>query len=257
MSERPLFVAEPEPIVLAAPGGPGDDGRMSLIEHLEDLRKVLIHSLAAWGVGSIVGLAASFWIVKSLTQPLVLAHFQPVVLSPVGTISVYLKVGLLTGLVLALPVIGQRIWWFVSPGLKPGERRFARPLMLSSLILFVVGALLAYGFTYVGIQMLAHFNALTGITYIAELDNYLGTMAFLIVAFGITFEFPVALVMMALLGVVSSARLRSGRKYAVLIIFTVGYLVTPGVDPITPLPLIIPLLLLYEGAILVIRRMGR
>ncbi|GAC1575173.1 MAG: twin-arginine translocase subunit TatC [Candidatus Dormibacteria bacterium] len=230
---------------------------MTLIEHLDDLRKVLIHSLVAWGVGSLVGLAASFWIVKVLTHPLVVAHYQPVVLSPVGTVGVYLKVGLLTGLVIALPIIGQRVWWFVSPGLKPSERRFARPLMLSAICLFTVGALLAYGFTYVGIQMLAHFNSLTGITYIAELDNYLGTMAFLIVAFGITFEFPVLLVLLALMGVVSSAWLRHGRKYAVLIIFTVGYLVTPGVDPITPLPLIIPLLLLYEGAILVIRRMGR
>ncbi|MFN2463099.1 MAG: twin-arginine translocase subunit TatC [Candidatus Dormibacteria bacterium] len=256
MTEPPVFIAEPPPVVLPHADNAADEGRMTLIEHLEDLRKVLIHSLAAWGVGSVIGLAASFWTVKLLTQPLVVAHFKPVVLSPVGTISVYLKVGLLTGLVLALPVIGQRIWWFVAPGLKPAERRFGRPLLLSSLVLFVVGALLAYGFTYIGIQMLAHFNSLTGITYIAELDNYLGTLAFLVVAFGISFEFPVALVLLSLTGLVTSARLRHVRKYAILIIFTVGYLVTPGVDPITPLPLIIPLLLLYEGSILVIRRMG-
>jgi sec-independent protein translocase protein TatC len=259
MSERPVFVVpdpvEPPPPETAEEGW--DQRRMTVIEHLADLRKVLIHSLIAWGVASLVGLGASFWTVKLLTWPLVTAGYKPVVLSPVGTISAYVKIGLLTGLVLALPVIGQRIWWFVGPGLKPSERRFARPLLISSIVLFTLGALMAYGFAFVGVQLLAHFSGFTGITYVPVLDNYLGVLALLIVAFGITFEFPVALVLGSLVGVVSSAKLRRWRKGAVLVIIAVGYLITPGVDPITPLPLIIPLLLLYEGSILVIRRLGR
>ena len=260
MSERPLFVVpeteEPLPAQGSRPEEKWDEGRMTVIEHLEDLRKVLIHSLVAWGLASIVGLAASIWIVKFLTYPLSVAGYKPVVLSPMGNLTVYLTVGMLTGFVLALPVIGQRVWWFVSPGLKPKERRLARPLMISSTLLFLVGAAIAYGFTYLGIQMLVHFSSFTGITYIPELEKYLGTMAFLIVSFGIVFEFPVALVLLAMVGLVTSMGLRRVRKYAVLVIFAVGYLITPGADPITPLPLIIPLLLLYEGAILVIRRMG-
>ncbi|MDP9326165.1 MAG: twin-arginine translocase subunit TatC [Candidatus Dormibacteraeota bacterium] len=258
MSERPVFVVpDPEEPVTKASKTDWDERRMTVIEHLEDLRRVLIHSLVAWVVGSIVGIAASFWIVKLLTLPLDLAHYQPVVLSPVGAITVYLKVGMLAGLVLALPVIMQRIWWFVSPGMKPSERRYARPLLLSSIALFIVGAVLAYGFAYLGVQMLTRFSGFTGIGYIPVLDNYLGVLMLLIVAFGITFEFPVALVIGSLMGLVSSAKLKRWRKGAYLVIPAVGYMITPGADPITPLPLIIPLLLLYEGSIIVIKRLKR
>jgi sec-independent protein translocase protein TatC len=261
MSERPVFVVpeeeEPPEPVEPKPTDEWDERRMTILEHLADLRRVLIHSLIAWGIGSVVGLAASYWIVKLLTLPLDLAHYKPVVLSPIGTFTVFIKVGLLAGLVLALPVIMQRIWWFVSPGLKPNERRFARPLLISSIGLFTLGAGLAYAFAFVGIQMLSRFSGFVGIAYVPVLDNYLGVMALLIVAFGITFEFPVALVMGSLVGFVSSKKLRKWRKGAYLVIFAVGYVLTPGADPITPLPLIIPLLLLYEASILVIRRMKR
>ena len=129
--------------------------------------------------------------------------------------------------------------------------------MLSSLGLFLFGAVLAYGFAYLGIQMLQRFSGATGITYVPVLDNYLGTLAVLIVAFGVTFEFPVALVLMSLTGLVTSAKLKRWRKGAILVMFAVGYAIAPGADPITPLPLIIPLLLLYEASIFVIKRMGR
>ena len=257
MSERPVFVVPEEEPEVVAPQTDWDEPRMTVLEHLTDLRKVLIHSLLAWGLASLVGIAASFWIVKLLTLPLDLASYKPVVLSPVGAITVYLKVGLLTGLVLALPVIMQRIWWFVSPGLKPSERRFARPLLISSIVLFTLGAGLAYTFTFVGIQMLSRFSGFTGIGYVPVLDTYLGVLALLIVAFGITFEFPVALVLGSLVGFISSAKLKRWRKGAYLVIPAVGYMITPGADPITPLPLIIPLLLLYEGSIIVIKRMKR
>ncbi|MFY9614677.1 MAG: twin-arginine translocase subunit TatC [Candidatus Dormiibacterota bacterium] len=258
MSERPVFVVpDPEEPVTEKSSSDWDERRMTVVEHLEDLRKVLIHSLVAWVAGSIVGIAASYWIVKLLTLPLDLAHYQPVVLSPVGAITVYLKVGMLAGLVLALPIIMQRIWWFVSPGMKPSERRFARPLLLSSVVLFLLGAALAYGFAYLGVQMLTRFSGFTGIGYIPVLDTYLGVLMLLIVAFGITFEFPVALVLGSLMGVVSSAKLKRWRKGAYLVIPAVGYMITPGADPITPLPLIIPLLLLYEGSIIVIKRLKR
>lgn len=251
---------EDEPDTEEAPGPEEqswDERRMTIVGHLTDLRKVLIQSLVAWGVASIVGLAASYWIVQVLTVPLKGAGYTPVVLSPTGQFTIFIKLGLLAGLVLALPVILHRVWWFVAPGLKPNERRLARPLLLSSIVLFTMGALLAYGFAYIGIQMLSRFSGFTGVGYVPVLDQYLGVLAVLIVAFGITFEFPVALVLGSLLGVISSAKLRRWRKGAVLVILAVGYLITPGADPITPLPLIIPLLLLYEVSILVIRRMGR
>jgi sec-independent protein translocase protein TatC len=263
VSERPVFVVpnpEDEPETEEAPRTDQvtwDERRMTIVGHLTDLRKVLIQSLIAWGIASIIGLAASYWIVQVLTVPLKAAGYTPVVLSPVGQVTIFIKIGLLAGLVIALPVILHRVWWFVSPGLKPNEKRLARPLLLSSIALFTVGALMAFGFAYIGIQMLSRFSGFTGVGYIPVLDQYLGVLALLIVAFGITFEFPVALVLGSLLGIVSSAKLKRWRKGAVLVILAVGYLITPGADPITPLPLIIPLLVLYEVSILVIKRMGR
>jgi sec-independent protein translocase protein TatC len=93
--------------------------------------------------------------------------------------------------------------------------------------------------------------------FFPEAGAYIGFVVLLVLAFGITFEFPVALVLGALIGVVKSSWLRAHRPHAIFAICTVGYLVTPGVDPITPLALIIPLLLLFEVSIVVIRMMGK
>src|SRR2546430_2765641 len=98
MSERPVFVVpeEPPPDPVVVSDQPDwDQRRMTLIEHLEELRRVLIHSLVAWGLASIVGLAASFWIVQVLTEPLRRLHYRPVVLSPMDNFTIYVKVGLL------------------------------------------------------------------------------------------------------------------------------------------------------------------
>src|SRR5713101_2260361 len=199
-SEPPVFVTPGAP---PAPEGDGvtpsaptndEDARMTLVEHLTELRHVLLVSLIAFGVGSLIGLGGSIWIVKFLSYPLFLAGLKPVVLSPMGVFTVHLKVGLMTGLALSLPVILRQVWSFVAPGLKPKERRFAVPLMLSSLSLFTLGAVLAYLFMYIAVRLLVATTRFTGITYIPELNSYLGLVAVLILAFGITFEFPVALV---------------------------------------------------------------
>lgn len=260
MSERPLFLpAEPESSAQLEPDGKPkwDERRMTLIEHLTELRRVLIVCMIAWGVASVIGLALSHLLVQLLARPLDAVHAKPVVLTLTGAFTIHLKVGLVTGFILALPVILQQTWSFVAPGLKPAERRFAGPLLGSSLALFSLGALLAYAFTYVGIRLAIAFNNFSGITYIPELNAYLGLVVILMLAFGIAFEFPVALVLLAMMGLMSSARLRRIRRQAYFIIIAIGYLITPGVDPITPLPLIIPLLLLYEASILVIRRLGK
>jgi len=259
-AEPPFSVPPPTAGDSAPPGGepPEEDGkRMTLVEHLTELRQVLIVSLSAWGIASIVGLVISHWIVLLLTKPLDTLHLKPVVLSPMGIFTIHLKVGLVAGLVLALPVILQQTWTFVAPGLTRKERRFAGPLMVSSLGLFALGAVLAFGFMFIGIRLVQLTTGITGIQYLPELNSYLGTMVVLILAFGITFEFPVALVLMAMVGLMTSARLRHARRAAYLVIAAVGYLITPGVDPVTPLALIVPLFLLYEASILVIRRMGK
>ena len=258
MSERPLFVApdpasDPDP----DPNADWNERRMTLIQHLEELRRVLIVSLICWGVGSIIGLAASGWIIDLLVQPLKTLGKPLYYFSPMGFFTIHLKVGLTVGLVIAFPAIAHQIWTFVAPGLKPKERRFAGPLLASSIVLFAAGGALAYFFLYVAVRIIGAVSHDSSLVFFPEAGAYIGFVVLLMLAFGITFEFPVALVLGALIGVVKSSWLRAHRRHMVLVISGVGYLVTPGVDPLTPLALIIPLLLLFEVSIGVIRMMGK
>ena len=270
MSERPLFVApdpepgpeaEPEtelqPIPQTDPVAQLDEGRMSLIQHLEELRRVLIVSLVCWLVGSVVGLAASGWIIDLLVRPLKLLGKPLYYFSPMGFFTIHLKVGLVVGLVIALPAVVHQVWTFVSPGLKPVERRFAAPLLFSSIALFAAGGALAYFFLYIAVTIISAVSHDPSLVFFPEAGAYISFVVLLMLAFGITFEFPVALVLGAMVGVVKSSWLRSHRRHAVLVISAVGYIVTPGVDPVTPMALIIPLLLLFEGSIQVIRMLGK
>ncbi len=230
---------------------------MTLIQHLEELRRVLIVSLLCWLVGSVIGLVASGFVIDLLVRPLQYLHQPLHYFSPMGFFTIHLKVGLVVGMVLALPFVLHQVWTFVAPGLKPNERRFAAPLLISSIVLFAAGGALAYFFLYIAVRIIGAVSHDSSLVFFPEAGAYIGFVVILMLAFGITFEFPVALVLGALIGFVKSSWLRSHRPHAILTISAVGYIVTPGVDPITPLALIIPLLVLFEGSILVIRIIGR
>lgn len=262
MSEPPLFVL-PAPGEAAVPEDDWDQARMSLIEHLEELRKVLIISLVAWTLASLVGVAVSGFVIELLVKPLrYLAKTNPDAaklhyFGLFGYFSIHLKVGLAVGLTIALPIILRQTWTFVAPGLRPQERRFAAPLLATALALFIAGAMLAYGFLYIAVRVLEPFVGGSDLVLFTGANEYLGFVVVLMLAFAITFEFPIALVLLAASGLISSRRLRSSRKVAFFTIGAVAYIVTPGVDPVTPLALALPLVALYEGSILVIRRMGK
>ncbi|HXA42795.1 MAG TPA: twin-arginine translocase subunit TatC [Candidatus Solibacter sp.] len=258
MSERPLFVTpDPEADAPDAEAAPDWERRMTLIQHLEELRRVLIVSLLCWLVGSVIGLAASGVVIDLLVRPLQYLHQPLHYFSPMGFFTIHLKVGLVVGMVLALPFVLHQAWTFVAPGLKPNERRFAAPLLISSIVLFAAGGGLAYFFLYIAVRIIGAVSHDSSLVFFPEAGAYIGFVVILMLAFGITFEFPVALVLGSLIGFVKSSWLRSHRPHAIFTICAVGYVVTPGVDPITPLALIIPLLLLFEGSILVIRIIGR
>ena len=259
MTERPLFVApDPDPEPAPDPAPDWVERRMTLVEHLEELRRVLVVSLVCWLVGSVIGVAISGVVLDLLVQPLQYLHQPLHYFSPMGFFTIHLKVGLVVGLVIALPAILHQAWTFIAPGLKPKERRFAAPLLFSSIALFAMGGGLAYFFLYIAVRIIgavSHDNS--SLVFFPEAGAYISFVVLLMLAFGITFEFPVALVLGALVGLVNSRWLRSHRPHAIFLICGVGYLVTPGVDPVTPLALIIPLLLLFEASIGVIRIMGK
>jgi len=238
---------------------PPDDKRMTVVEHLTELRRVLIISLLAWGVATVAAAVFNGQIIHGLERPLLdvlngSSHFLskvPVVLSPTEPITIPLKVALITGFIGALPVILWQVWTFVSPGLRPVERKFAGPFIGSSLLLFAMGGAFAYFVMPVGLTFLANFlggNA----SFLPDLNEYLGFFTLLIVIFGVTFELPVVVVLLGVLGIVSSKKLRAWRKGIWVGIIFVAFVVTPGADPITPTALLIPLIVLFEASVLVL-----
>ncbi|MFN2581421.1 MAG: twin-arginine translocase subunit TatC [Candidatus Dormibacteria bacterium] len=233
---------------------------MTIVEHLEELRRVLIVSLAAWFVGTVVAFIFNGFVLGLLLRPLklVLGNLHSIVpgaifTSPTEGISVPIKIATIIGFILAFPIICWQVWSFIAPGLRPVERRFAGPFIASAVILFAAGAAFAYFVMPLGLGFLAGFlggNAF----YFPDIDQYLSFFLLLVVIFGITFEMPVVLVLLGALRIISSAWLRRRRKVAIVLIIAAAAIVTPGADPFTPTALAIPLLLLYEASILVLAK---
>jgi sec-independent protein translocase protein TatC len=234
-----------------------DEKRMTLIQHLEELRRRLIVTLIAYAVASALGVALSGFVIGLLVRPLDYLHLHLNYFGPMDYFFIHFKVGAVVGAVIALPLILHQTWGFVAPGLRPVERRFAGPLLLSALVLFALGAGLSYFFLFLAIRVVGLVSHDPSLVFFPEANAYIGFVAVLMLVFGIAFEFPIALVIAAMAGLVTSLRLRAMRRGAYFLIIVAGMVFTPGIDPITPWALIIPLLLLYEASIFVIRRMGR
>jgi sec-independent protein translocase protein TatC len=228
---------------------------MSLVDHLAELRRRIIRALLAVLAGSVVG----FWfgddIVTFLKGPL--PTEQPLVFTAIGDpFAIRLRIAIVAGVALAMPAILYQGWAFVSPGLTPAERRAARPWIPLALAFFVLGVSIAYAVLPFAAQFLLSFstNDLQPLLTAREYFDFVSTM---FLAFGLLMEFPIVLVGLARIGVVTSAKLRSARRMVILgiAIFAAG--VTPGGDLVSPVVLGLSLYLLFELAIVLIRRGGR
>lgn len=172
-----------------------------------------------------------------------------VVLSPLEPFFAYLKIALVCGLFLACPFWIYQAWAFIAPGLYRHEKRFALPVVLSGSLLFVTGGLFAY---YVMFPLM--FDVLVNQMMPASLagsftvDNYLGLLMRVTIAFGVVFELPLALALLAALGLVNAKRLRAFRRYAYVVAFVVGAVLTPA-DPLSQSLMALPLIVFYEVGI--------
>ena len=231
---------------------------MTIIEHLEELRRVLIISLIAWAVATAIGFALSGQVLKILLGPVhqVIGNVKLNYVSPIDAFLLYFKIGLFTGFVLSSPVIFWQAWTFVAPGLRRNERRFAVGFVVSAVVLFALGL----GFAFFAMPIALRF--LTGIgssdlQYFPLADKYINFVLILIAIFGVTFELPLAMTLLGLTGIVTTAFLTRNRLKFWLGIFVGANMVTPGVDPFTPMLLTLPLIILFELSILVIRALRR
>jgi sec-independent protein translocase protein TatC len=233
---------------------------MTLGEHLAELRNRLIISVSAFVIAAIVVFIIYSHVLHFLQAPYcrIVPKGQCVlyVTGPLDPLSLRIHLSTYGGLVLAGPVILWEFWRFVTPGLKRNEKRYAIPFLAASIILFCSGAILAY-FTFP--HALKFLNAIGGPTLkdIYNPNSYIGLIVALMFVFGITFEFPVVLVSLELVGVLSPKRLSSWRRWAIVMITVVAAVITPSGDPFSMLALAVPLYIFYEISIVLGRLLRR
>ena len=170
----------------------------------------------------------------------------------VGPFMVRMRVSAFGGLVMAAPIWLYQLWRFITPGLMPREKRMAIPFVASSLVLFGLGAWVAFAIMPTAIGFLLSFLQ-PGEQQFITTAEYLGFVMKMLLGFGVAFEFPLVLVFLGAVGVIGSASLRRWRRYAFFLAFVVAAVATPGGDPVSMLALAAPLYVLYEASILVIR----
>lgn len=237
---------------------------MTLIEHLEELRARLVRMVAAFVVGAVIAWFVYDPILHLLITPLrklpeagsLISRGKLIFTSPPEAFFIRLKLVSFAGLVIALPVILWQMWRFVAPGLYSHEKRYAVPFVAASMLLFASGVGLAFYSLPKALAFLVAFGG-EGIELLPRASEYLSFVMLLIVAFGVTFEFPLLLIALSLIGVLDSQKLRTGRKIAWVSMLIVAAVVTPTQDPFTMMLLAVPMALLYEGTILTVRFMKR
>ena len=241
-----------------------DDARMSLVDHLTELRDRLIKIVIAVVIGMVVAFLLYDPIFDFLLRP-----YEQVAnegnsatggrllqIDPLEGFGVRMKLAAYGGIALAMPVILWQIWRFVTPGLYAHERRYAIPFVLSALALFVLGAGLAYYTLPRALDFLVDIGGDNLITAFAP-GKYFTLITYMMLAFGIGFEFPILLIFLQLAGILEVDTLRKGRRYAIVGICVLVAVITPSGDPISMLMLSVPMALFYEISILAGRVISR
>ena len=228
---------------------------MTLVEHLSELRFRIVVAIFAIAVGSVIGYLVSPQVIDLLRVPL---GDRPLFFTSIaGAFFVRLKLALLIGIVLASPIVFYQLWAFVSPGLTPGERRVARPWIPLALVLLAAGIGVSYLVLPYTVAFLLSFQVPGAIEPLITIESYFGFVTTMFLAFGLVFQFPIVLVLLAKVGIVSAERLRRNRRYVLLGIFVLAVVVTPGGDPISPTIMALVMYPLYELTIRLVARSER
>ena len=234
-------------------------GEMGFLDHLQELRKRIIHAIAAAFAGMLACFAFSQQLFEWLMLPLYRVmpdKSSMIYTAPHEAFFTYIKVALVAGIFLTSPYIFYQVWLFVKPGLYASERKYLLPIAFCSALLFVGGAI--FGYFIIFPPAYNFFMSFTN-QYISPMISMKEGFSFalrILLAFGIVFELPLAIFFLARLGLVTSDMLRRARKYAILCIFAVSALLTPP-DLFTQTFMAGPVIVLYEASIWIARFFGR
>jgi sec-independent protein translocase protein TatC len=228
---------------------------MSLVDHLAELRDRLIRVVLAVAVASIVGFLLGDSIVAILKAPI--PGDDPLFYTGLGDAFVIkVKIAVVVGIILAMPVILYQVWAFVAPGLTPDERRVVRPWLPIALAFFALGTGLAYLILPYAAGFLIGFST-EDLQPLITAGAYFDFVTTMFLAFGLIMEFPILLYGLSRVGIVTSQRLVGARRMAILGIAIFATAITPGGDLISPFALGGTMYLLFEGTIIAIRRSGK
>jgi sec-independent protein translocase protein TatC len=236
-----------------------DPKYMTFVEHLSELRRRLVVSILAIGVGSVVGWFLAPHIIHLLDLPLrhSLGKNGKLYLDTVyGGFTLQLKIAIMVGFIIALPVTLYQMWGFLAPAFGVGANTWAPIWITSALVLFAAGAVTGYEVIPLAISFFTKFQG-PDTQLLVFASQYVGFIALILIVFGISFELPLVLVSLSAVGITSSRWLASKRLHAFFALFIFATVATPGADWISPLILGAILYILYELSILVSRLIGR
>ena len=232
-----------------------EEGRMPFLAHLGELRQRIIVSLVALLVGFVPAFAFSERIITWLARPI--SPIKLAFLEPTEPFWVNMKVALITGGFLVLPVLLYQVWAFIAPGLLPHERRFAIPFVILSTLCFFVGATFALTVVVpLAVKFLVSYKT-ENLVPTLSVNRYVDFILKFTLAFGLIFELPLAITLGSRLGLVTPEFLAKNRKYAFLLCFVAAAILTPTPDAFNQILMAGPLILLYEAGILAARMFGR
>ncbi len=230
----------------------------TLIAHLVELRSRLLNSFLAWLLVFICLFPWASDLYALLAQPMLakLPQGGQMIATDVTTpFFVPLKVAMMAAFVIALPFVLYQLWRFVAPGLYAHEKKLMLPLIMVSTLLFFCGMAFAYFAVFPVVFGFITAAAPVGVAVMTDIDKYLSFVLGMFLAFGITFEVPIAVVILVHMGMVSVEKLRELRSYVIVGAFVVAAIVTPP-DVVSQFMLAIPLWLLYEAGVVVASWMG-
>lgn len=233
------------------------DDKMPFMEHLGELRVRIMRSLVALLIGLVISIPFSAKILDFLARPIQKTGNTLVFLAVAEAFWVQMKVALFVGLFIAAPAILWQVWRFVEPGLHVHEKRYALPFVIVGSLLFIGGgAFSLFVVTPSAVAFLLSY-ARPGLQPMISIGSYIDFLLKFTLAFGAVFEVPLAMTLVARMGLVTAKAFAKGRKYAILGAFIAGAILTPTPDMVNQTLMAGPIILLYEVGILAARLFGR
>lgn len=229
-----------------------EENEMGFLDHLEELRGRIIKSLISIILFSILAYVFSEKLLEFITGPIPEVYFM----APTEAFSTRIKISLIAGIIISVPVIFYHVWKFIAPGLFQREIKMVVPFVLASTVFFLIGAVFCFFLVLpLSIKFLLGFGT-EKLKPMIQIKDYVSFVSYLILAFGAVFELPVISYFLGKIGVITPQTLRKGRRYAITAILVLAAVITPP-DVFSQMMLAGPLYFLYEVSIFVVKITGK